>query len=46
MKPIVIVQHGAEAGPGHFERYLLQKDLPYQTVRVYAGDSMPCSAEA
>jgi len=45
MKPIVIVQHGVEAGPGHFECYLLQKNLPYQTVRVYAGDSMPSSAE-
>jgi GMP synthase-like glutamine amidotransferase len=44
MKPIVIVQHGAEAGPGHFERYLLQKSLPYQTVCVYAGDTIPSSA--
>jgi len=44
MKPIVIVQHGPEAGPGHFERYLLEKGLPYQTVRVYAGDPIPSSA--
>jgi GMP synthase-like glutamine amidotransferase len=44
MKPIVILQHEADAGPGHFERYLLQKSLPYQTVRVYAGDPMPSSA--
>ena len=45
MKPIVIVQHEADAGPGHFERYLLKKDLPYQTVHVHAGDPMPSSAE-
>ena len=44
MKPIVIVQHEADTGPGHFETHLLQKSLPYQTVRVYAGDSIPDSA--
>lgn len=46
MKPIVIVQHEADTGPGHFERYLLQKSVPYQTVCVYAGDTIPSSAEA
>ena len=45
MKPIVIVQHEADAGPGHFERYLLKKNLPYRTVHVHAGDPMPSSAE-
>lgn len=45
MKPIVIVQHEADAGPGHFERYLSQRNLPQETVRVFAGDSMPRSAE-
>ena len=45
MKPIVIVQHEADTGPGHFETHLLQRDLPYDTVRVYAGDLMPESAE-
>ncbi len=44
MKPIVIVQHEADTGPGHFEAHLLQNDLPYHTVRVYAGDSIPQSA--
>ena len=46
MKPIVIVQHEADTGPGHFETHLLQENLPYQTVRVYAGDPMPDSAAA
>jgi GMP synthase-like glutamine amidotransferase len=44
MKPIVIVQHEADTGPGHFETYLLQRNLPHHTVRVYAGDPMPASA--
>ncbi len=44
MKPIVIVQHEADVGPGQFERYLLQESLPQHTVRVFAGDAMPRSA--
>ncbi len=46
MKPIAIVQHEADTGPGHFETHLMQRRLPYQTVRVYDGDSMPHSADA
>jgi len=46
MKPIAIVQHEADAGPGHFEAHLLQKGLSYRTVRVYAHDPMPRSADA
>ena len=45
MRPIVIVQHEADTGPGHFETHLQQHNLAYQTLRVYAGDSMPDSAE-
>ena len=41
MKPIVIVQHEADTGPGHFEAHLLRENRPYQMVRVYAGDPMP-----
>ena len=44
MKPIVIVQHEADTGPGQFEAHLLQNHLPYQMVRVFAGDPMPDSA--
>lgn len=46
MKPIVIVQHEADAGPGYFANYLLKSNLPYQTVRVFAGDPMPSSAQS
>ncbi len=45
MKPAVIVQHEADAGPGHFERYLLRNGLPYQTVCVFDGESMPGFAQ-
>ncbi len=44
-KPIVIVQHEAIAGPGHFERYLVEKNLAYETVRVFDGDLLPRSAD-
>ncbi len=46
MKPIAIVQHEADTGPGHFETHLVQRGLPHRTVMVYAGDAMPSSAEA
>ena len=46
MKPIAIVQHEVDAGPGHFEAHLLKRGLPYRTVRVYADDPMPRSADA
>ncbi len=45
MKPVVIVQHEADAGPGYFADYLLKRNLPHQTVRVFAGDAMPATAE-
>ncbi|MEP6608204.1 MAG: type 1 glutamine amidotransferase [Burkholderiaceae bacterium] len=45
MKPIVIIQHEHDVGPGHFARYLTEHDLPHQTVRVFAGDSIPASSE-
>src|SRR4029453_7441364 len=46
MKPIVIVQHEADAGPGHFVTHLKQRNLPYEKVNVYAGDAMPALAES
>ena len=45
MKPIAIVQHEADAGAGHFAHYLSIQNLPHQTVRVFAGDPIPDSAE-
>jgi GMP synthase-like glutamine amidotransferase len=45
MKPIAIVQHEADVGPGNFELHLQQRGVPYQIVRIDAGDRMPASAE-
>ena len=45
MNPIAIVQHEADAGAGHFAHYLSRQSLPHQTVRVFAGDPIPNSAE-
>ncbi len=45
MKPIAIVQHEADVGPGRFERYLAEKGLPHQIVRLFAGETLPASAE-
>ena len=46
MKPIVIVQHEADAGPGHFEYYLTAKSLRVRNRCVCThGDPMPSSAE-
>lgn len=45
-KPIAIIQHGVEAGPGRFAEYLSEKQLPHDWVRVFAGDAIPCSAVA
>ena len=45
MKPIVIVQHEADAGPGRFEHYLLARNLPHEIVRVFAADPIPRAAD-
>ena len=45
VKPILIVQHEEDAGPGNFEQYLTAGGLAFEIVRVYARDPMPSSAE-
>ncbi len=45
MKPILIVQHEHDVGPGRFEHYLIDNGFPHEFVRVFANDSMPSSAE-
>ena len=46
MRAILIVQHGEEAGPGYFERYLQSRQLPYVLLRIFAGERVPESAAA
>lgn len=44
MKPILIVQHEEDTGPGNFEHYLTANGLAFEIVRVYARDPIPSSA--
>jgi len=41
MKPIAIFRHAATEGPGYFADYLDAKGLPWQLVRIDAGDPVP-----
>lgn len=45
VKPILVVQHEEDAGPGSFEHYLTANGLAFEIVRVFARDSMPGSVE-
>jgi len=45
VKPILIVQHEEDAGPGNFEQYLTASGLAFEIVPVYAHAPMPSSAE-
>lgn len=44
MKPILIVQHEPDVGPGNFEAWLRAVGRPYQTVRIDRGERVPQSA--
>ena len=44
MKPIAIVQHEADVGPGNFEQHLRARGRDYETIRIHAGDALPSSA--
>jgi GMP synthase-like glutamine amidotransferase len=51
MKPVVIMRHAATEGPGYFATYLQRHGIPWQLVRVDAGEPLPdgpemCSALA
>lgn len=41
MKPILIFRHSPTEGPGYFSRYLDRKGLPWQLIRIDAGDLLP-----
>lgn len=46
MKPIGILRHSATDGPGHFVTFLEQKRLPWQLIKVDAGEAVPRAANA
>jgi GMP synthase-like glutamine amidotransferase len=41
MKPIAIVQHEADVGPGHFTAYLNARGWPSELIHVHAGHPIP-----
>ncbi len=45
MKPIYIFRHIAAEGPGYFGTYLEKQNIPYQTIRLDAGDAVPSSLD-
>jgi GMP synthase-like glutamine amidotransferase len=45
MKPIAIVQHETDVGPGQFSEYLAARGLPCELIHVHAGQPIPRSAE-
>ena len=45
MKPIAIVQHEADVGPGNFEQHLQARGRRYEVIRIDSGAALPSSAE-
>jgi len=41
MKPVVIFRHAANEGPGYFATYLSRHGIPWQVVRIDAGEAVP-----
>lgn len=45
MKPIAVIRHSPTEGPGHFATFLGQHALPWNLIRIDAGDSVPASPD-
>ena len=41
MKPVLVVEHLARDGPGHFGEWLARHGIAARCVRVHAGDAVP-----
>ena len=46
MKPIAIFRHSPEEGPGYFATFLDRHALPWQLLRIDAGDAVPADCSA
>ncbi len=46
MKPVAILQHSPEAGPGFFADWLAQQHIPMQLLRIDQGQAVPPRADA
>jgi GMP synthase-like glutamine amidotransferase len=44
MKPVAIFRHSPTEGPGYFATYLEAHSLPWQLVKIDAGEAPPASA--
>jgi GMP synthase-like glutamine amidotransferase len=45
MKPIAIFRHASTEGPGYLAEFLDERKIPWQLIRIDAGDAVPLSAE-
>lgn len=41
MKPVAIFRHSPTEGPGYFAIFLGQRGIPWQLIRIDAGDAVP-----
>jgi GMP synthase-like glutamine amidotransferase len=46
MKPVAIFRHTATEGPGYLAVFLEERKIPWQLIRIDAGDAVPQSASA
>ena len=45
MNPVAIFRHFPTEGPGYFATFLGRHDIPWQLVRIDAGDAVPARAQ-
>jgi len=45
MKPVAIFRHFPTEGPGHFATFLDERHIPWQLIRIDAGDALPALAD-
>ena len=46
MKPVAIFRHSSGEGPGYFATFLERHGVPWQLIKVDAGDALPPDADA
>jgi GMP synthase-like glutamine amidotransferase len=46
MKPVAIMRHAPTEGPGYFATYLDRHGVPWQVVKVDAGEPLPADPQA
>jgi len=46
MKPVVILRHAANEGPGYLADFLKVRDIPYKIVQIDGGEAVPTDPES